>query len=209
MAKQKIHSTTQDFTEIADIMGDIVFFKNKSAVAILEVSSVNFFLLSNDEQNARIYGYMSLLNSLSFPIQIFIVSRRIDLGSYIKTLDDRIASVQSQKIKEHLTQYKEFIKVLIQGEGLLDKKLFVVIPFTNLELGAISNVSGAKDAVFTEQAKSVLYSKRNNIISQIERMGLSARALSNDELAKLFYELFNQDFVSFDFNSTDIKNVII
>ena len=209
MAKQKINSTTQDFTEIADIMGDIVFFKNKSAVAILEVSSVNFFLLSNDEQNARIYGYMSLLNSLSFPIQIFIVSRRIDLGSYIKTLDDRIASVQSQKIKEHLAQYKEFIKVLIQGEGLLDKKLFVVIPFTNLELGAISNVSGAKDAIFTEQAKSVLYSKRNNIVSQIERMGLSARALSNDELAKLFYELFNQDFVSFDFNSTDIKNVII
>lgn len=209
MAKQKINSTTQDFTEIADIMGDIVFFKNKSAVAILEVSSVNFFLLSNDEQNARIYGYMSLLNSLSFPIQIFIVSRRIDLGSYIKTLDDRIASVQSQKIKEHLAQYKEFIKVLIQGEGLLDKKLFVVIPFTNLELGAINNVSGAKDAIFTEQAKSVLYSKRNNIVSQIERMGLSARALSNDELAKLFYELFNQDFVSFDFNSTDIKNVII
>ena len=209
MAKQKINSTTQDFTEIADIMGDIVFFKNKSAVAILEVSSVNFFLLSNDEQNARVYGYMSLLNSLSFPIQIFIVSRRIDLGSYIKTLDDRIASVQSQKIKEHLAQYKEFIKVLIQGEGLLDKKLFVVIPFTNLELGAISGVSGAKEAIFTEQAKSVLYSKRNNIISQIERMGLSARALSNDELAKLFYELFNQDFISFDFNSTDIKNVII
>jgi hypothetical protein len=209
MAKQKIRSTTQDFTEIADILGDVVFFKDKSAVAILEVSSVNFFLLSNDEQNARVYGYMSLLNSLSFPIQIFIVSRRIDLGSYIKTLDDRIASVQSQKIKEHLAQYKEFIKVLIQGEGLLDKKLFVVVPFTSLELGVISNVSGAKDAIFTEQAKSALYSKRNNIISQIERMGLSARALSNDELAKLFYELFNQDFVSFDFNSTDIKNVII
>lgn len=209
MPKQKIHATTQDFTEIADIVGDIVFFKNKTACAILEVSSVNFFLLSSDEQNARIYGYMSLLNSLAFPIQIFIVSRRIDLGSYLKLLDDRIATVQNPKIKEHLTHYKEFIKDLIQGEGLLDKKLFVVIPFSSFELGAVSGATGAKGAIFTEQAKSVLYSKRNNIIAQIERMGLVARALSNDELAKLYYELFNQDFISFDFNSGDIKNVIL
>ena len=72
--KDKIHSTTQDFTDILDIVEDIVLFKGKNACCVLEVSSVNFFLLSADEQNAIIYVYMSLINSLSFAIQILIVS---------------------------------------------------------------------------------------------------------------------------------------
>ena len=43
MARDKIHSTTQDFTEIVDIIDDVVLFKGKNAASILEVGSVNFF----------------------------------------------------------------------------------------------------------------------------------------------------------------------
>src|SRR3989344_5429732 len=102
MAKKKIHSTTQDFTEIVDISDDVVFFKGGNTCMVAEVSSVNFFLLSNDEQNARLYGYMSLLNSLSSYIQILIVSRRVDMGKYQKLLDDKISSVKNPKIAEQL-----------------------------------------------------------------------------------------------------------
>src|SRR3990167_898355 len=114
MAKPKIHSTTQDFIEIVDISDDIVFFKSGYACMVIEVSSVNFFLLSADEQNARIYGYMSMLNSLSFPIQIMIVSKRIDLAAYLGLLDQKITSVANPRIKEHLQLYKEFIQELIK-----------------------------------------------------------------------------------------------
>src|SRR3990172_11320947 len=116
MAKPKIHSTTQDFIEIVDISDDIVFFKSGYACMVIEVSSVNFFLLSQDEQNARIYGYMSLLNSLSSSIQILIVSRRVNLVSYIKLIEDKIAGIQNPKVKEQLTVYRDFIKNLIKGE---------------------------------------------------------------------------------------------
>ena len=118
MAKSKIHSSTQEFTEIVDISDDIVFLKNGNACMIMEASSVNFFLLSQDEQNARIYGYMSLLNSLSSSIEILIVSRRIDLGNYIKLIEDKITTLTNPKIKEQLTLYRDFIKDLIKGEGL-------------------------------------------------------------------------------------------
>lgn len=211
MKKQKIHSTTQDFTEIVDITDEMVFFKGKNACMVMEVSSVNFFLLSSDEQNARIYGYMSLINSLSFPIQIMIVSRRIDLSNYIKILEERIQNVVNPRVSEQLSLYKEFIQDLIRGEGLLDKKTYIVIPFSSLELGAATAVKNndKKQASFVEQAKSILLSKRDNVATQIERMGLMARPLATDELAKLYYELFNQDFFSFDFNSEDVKNVIL
>jgi hypothetical protein len=211
MAK-KIHSTTQDFTEIVDIADDIVFLKGGNACMIAETSSVNFFLLSQDEQNARIYGYMSLLNSLSSFIQIMIVSRRIDMGAYIKLLDDKIVNTSNTKIGEQLILYRDFIKDLIKGEGLLDKKIYVVIPFSQLELGPVSaaqGAAGAKKLSLNERIKSGLVSKRNNVLDQIQRMGLTAKPLGTDELIKLFYELFNQEFVTLDFNSSDIKNVVL
>ncbi len=211
MAKQKIHSTTQDFTEIVDIADDVVFFKGKNACMVIETSSVNFFLLSNDEQNARIYGYMSLINSLSFPIQIMIVSRRVDLSNYIKILEQKIDSVANPRVQDQLSLYKEFIQDLIKGEGLLDKKTYIVIPFSSLELGATSTVKdiNKKAMTFTEQVKTILMSKVTNVATQVERMGLMAKPLGTDELSKLFYELFNQDFFTFDFNSSDVKNVIL
>ena len=213
MAKSKIHSSTQDFTEIVDVSDDIVFLKGGNACMIMEVSSVNFFLLSQDEQNARIYGYMALLNSLASAIQILIISRRVDLGNYIKLIEEKISNIQNQKVREQLTLYRDFIKDIIKGEGLLDKKIYIVIPFSQLELGVATTVKtqrpDKKNLPLSEGLKSVLLSKRNNIATQVERMGLIARPLTTNELIKLYYELFNQEFITLDFDSSDIKNVIL
>ena len=215
--KDKIHSTTQDFTEIVDILDDVVLFKGKNACSILEVSSVNFFLLSADEQNARIYGYMSLINSLSFAIQILIVSKRVDMGNYLKLLDQKIEGSGNNRIKEHLSMYRQFIDELIKGEGLLDKKIYIVVPYSYLESSLAVPGSQAqapqgkkaKAGTFAEQAKEALISKRGVIQSQVERMGLSARPLSHEELIKLYYEILNNDEITVDFDSQDVKNVIL
>lgn len=213
MAKSKVHSSTQNFTEIVDISDDIVFLKSGNACMIMEISSVNFFLLSQDEQNARIYGYMSLLNSLSSSLQVLIVSRRVDLGNYVKLIEEKISNIQNQKIREQLTLYGDFIKDLIKGEGLLDKKNYIIIPFSQLELGVatagLTQTKEKKNLSFNERVKSALVSKRNNVATQVERMGLIARPLSTNELIKLYYELFNQEFITLDFDSSDIKNVIL
>jgi hypothetical protein len=213
MGKSKIHSTTQGFTEVLDISDDIVFMRGGNACMILEVSSVNFFLLSQDEQNARIYGYISLLNSLSSSIQILIVSRRVDMGNYIKLLEERITNVHNPKVGEQLTLYRDFIKDLVKGEGLLDKKVYIIIPFSQLELGVAgatqTQVREKKNLTLNERIKSALISKRSNVAVQVERLGLIARPLATNELIKLYYELLNQEFITLDFDSSDIKNVIL
>lgn len=200
----KIKSSTQDFTDITDIVEDVIMLKNGNACSVLEVSSVNFFLLSQDEQNARIYGYMSLLNSLSFAIQIVIVSKKIDLTAYIASLDHKISTSSNPKIAEHLSLYKDFIQELIKGEGLLDKKTYVVIPFSSLELGP---TAGKKD--HGTRMQEAIATKRSSIMTQIERMGLSSRVLKAEELARVFFELFNQQAISVDFSSNDVKNIIL
>ncbi len=214
--KDKIHSTTQDFTEIVDIVEDVVLFKGKTACSVLEVSSVNFFLLSAEEQNARIYGYMSLINSLSFAIQILIISKRVDMGNYLKLLDQKITDSQNPKIKEHLSMYRQFIDELVKNEGLLDKKIYVIIPYSYLEASLVPsgqktppNQKKTEGGPFAQQAKNALLSKRAVIQAQIERMGLMARPLSHEELIKLYYEVLNNDSITVDFDSQDIKNVIV
>ncbi len=200
----KIKSSTQAFIEIEDIKEDVVFLRGRSACSILEVSSVNFFLLSQDEQNARIYGYMSLLNSLSFALQIVIVSKKIDLTAYIGSLDHKITTVNNPRIKEHLRLYKEFIQELIKEAGLLDKKTYAVIPFTSLELGA----TGANKDYSTRVVEAIA-TKRSNVMTQIERIGLSSRVLKAEELGRIFFELYNQQAIPVDFSSSDVKNIII
>lgn len=219
MAKTKINSTTQDFTDIVDIIDDVVLLKGKNACSILEVSSVNFFLLSSDEQNARIYGYMSLINSLSFAIQILIISKRVDMGVYLKLLDQKITTIQNLKLKDHLTMYRQFVDELVKNEGLLDKKIYIVVPYSYLEATITltsqknappkAQTGRAKPSAFSEQAKNALVSKRAVIQAQVERMGLMARVLQHEELIKLFYEIFNNETITVDFNSQDIKNVIV
>lgn len=200
----KVKSSTQDFIEITDIVDDVIHLKNRTACSILEVSSVNFFLLSQDEQNARIYGYMSLINSLSFALQIVVVSKRIDMTTYLSSLDHKITVTQNPRVSEHLTMYRDFIQELVKGEGLLDKKTYVVIPFSSLELGPIS---GKKD--YNTKVAEVIATKRANVATQIERIGLSSRTLKAEELARVFFELFNQSAINVDFTNSDVKNVIL
>ncbi len=205
MAKAKIQSTTQGFTEVEDIKDGILFLKGNNAASILEVSSVNFFLLSTEEQNARIYGFMSFLNSLSSAIQIFIVSKKVDMTEYLSMLESKIEKTQDPNLSEHLIMYKQFIQELVKGENLLDKKIYVVIPFSSLELGPITN----KKMTLQDRIKEAVNSKQAGVLSQIQRMGLSARPLESSEVAKVLYELYNQETVSLDFQSDDITNIIL
>src|SRR6266550_3126397 len=80
MAAQKIHATTQKFTEIVDFIDNIVVLEGGAACMIIEITASNFALLSRREQDTRIFAYASLLNSLSFPIQILIRNKRIDIS---------------------------------------------------------------------------------------------------------------------------------
>ena len=82
-----VKASTQSFTEIEDIREDIVLLKDFSAVVVIEVGAVNFWLLSAEEQSAMIYAYSNLLNSLSFPVQVLILSKK---WTYHRTLNTLI-----------------------------------------------------------------------------------------------------------------------
>lgn len=209
--KPKIRSTTQHFTEIEQISNDIVYFRGGYACIILETSSVNFYLLSQEEQEARLSGFMAFLNSLNFSVQILINTKSVDIASYLAIIDNKLANETRLQIVEHLKHYREFVQGLIKTKNLLDKKFYVAIPFSNLELGPIpqeAKTHTSKDQI-QKQTDTILQNKKVSILTQLQRMGLSARQLTTSEAIKLFYELYNHQPMTIDYDPEDPKNIIL
>ncbi len=186
---QKIRTSTQKFIEIQDILDNVVVLSSGNACLIIEVEATNFPLLSKEEQDAKILSYSSLLNSLSFPIQIVVHSKRVDVSSYLKILENEITQCQNPLLKSHIKEYRDFIQELVTVNTVLDKKFYIVVSHSALEGGL-----GQGLETFTKTATAKLSIKGEAIHTQLKRVGLKARTLNKEELVKLFYEIYNGDY---------------
>lgn len=204
MAKvQKIQASTQKFTQIEDIVDDIVVLSGGSACLIIEVSSTNFALLSVEEQETKIQAYASFLNSLTFPIQILVNNRRVNISAYLEVLDKEISKLQDTIVIQYMQLYKNFIQQLVKQNIVLDKRFYIAIPYSFLEGGAVKTISSAaKQDTNIMPMKASLHSKAEGIRNQLQRINLQTRILEKDELIKLYHQMYNPE----DSNST--QNVV-
>ena len=187
-----VKASTQVFVEIEDVKDDVVLLKDFSAALVIEVGAVNFWLLSQEEQISTIYAYAGLLNSLSFPTQILILSKKMDVSSYLEYLDERIKKQSAELMKKRLTSYQEFIKTIVKKNSVLEKRFFFVIPFSPLEMGVSGvNTKGLNKEYVISRAKTSLYPKRDHLIRLLSKIGLRATILQKQELVELFYNLYN------------------
>jgi hypothetical protein len=197
MAAKKIHATTQKFTEIVDFVDNVVVLDGGAACMIIEITASNFALLSRREQDTRIFAYASLLNSLSFPIQILIRNKRIDISIYLKSLDEIIAATLNPQLKQYITYYRTFVHEMVTVNVVLSKSFYIVIPYSALEGG----VAGVKSSVQKGQsqaqltaadAKKALNTKSSTLLGQLQKFATSARVLEKEDLIKLFYDIYNE-----------------
>lgn len=198
-------STTQRYLDIHDITNDFVIMRDGSVSVVLQVNAINFGLLSEPEQDAIIYAYAALINSLSFPIQIVVKSQPKDVTRYLEYIDQQQNQATSELRRRQITQYRQFVANLITEQNVLDKTFYTVLPLTSLEVGlpgSINPLSGMtdqnKDVQFDkyyvlEKAKNILIPRRDHMISQFARLGLQARQLNTKELIHLFYVAYNAE----------------
>lgn len=184
-----IISTTQDHLEIEGIAKDLIILKNGSLALVLQVSAINFGLLSEEEQDATIYAYAGLLNSLSFPIQILIRSVKKDISGYLETLSAQEAKLKKPVYKDRMRKYREFIETTIVEQNVLDKKFYTIIPY--------QQVSMKKNTPITDElinkAATDLEPKREHLIKQFSKIGLKAKQLNSKQLLSLLYNFYNPE----------------
>ena len=203
---ENIKSSTQESLDIYTIKNHLIFLKDGSCSLVLKTTAINFNLLSEEEQDATIYAYAGLLNSLSFSIQILIRSQRKNISDYINLLDNRIQGTPSQKVKEQLLSYRQFVKSLVKENRVLEKKFYVIVSFSAVELGISKATFNPLSKTpqkppfdlqyIEEKASMALYPRRDHIIRQFARIGLKASQLYTSELVTLFYTIYNQGSVT-------------
>lgn len=194
-----IKSTTQEFVDIEDINHDVIMFSDGSCSLVISTTAVNFSLLSGNEQEAMITAYAGLLNSLSFPVQLLIRTQHKDVTSYLNQLEEQEKKQQNPKLAASIKSYRIFVATMVKEKNVLDKKFYIVIPFSNLELGPSTKVlfskkkrglPYAKSYIF-ERALAVLLPKRDHILRLLTRLGLRGTQLTNQQLALLFFSIYN------------------
>jgi hypothetical protein len=198
-ARARAQFSTQDHLEVKDIIDDIVVTATGSVALILQTTAVNFDLLSEYEQDNKIVSFAGLLNSLNFPIQILIKTNRIDITSYVNYLKSQTERAMSPGLKKQLQIYTQFIQNLIVQNDVLDKKFYIVIYYNPVasitSAGVLKQDSGTRSTVevekLAERGKIFLYPKRDHILKQLGRMGLTGHQLTNPELMELFYNIYN------------------
>ena len=201
---KEISSTTQKFLDIHDISNDLIILKDGSTALIITVNAMNFGLLAEEEQDAIIYSYAGLLNSLNYPIQIVIKSQTKDVTGYLHLLDEELETATSQIKRDWIKKYRSFVGNLIKERNVLDKKFYVVIPATALEMGLVApssvipgvtktDLSSVERSVILDKAREILEPKRDHLLSQFGRIGLIAKQLVTQEIIQLFYVSYNPE----------------
>ncbi len=105
-------NSTQNALQIAEIRDGIVIMNDGSYRAVAMVKSINFDLMSPQEREAVEYSYQGFLNSLYFPVQIFIRSQKVDLRPYIQKLDKIRSEHDNMLLALLMEDYIDFISDL-------------------------------------------------------------------------------------------------
>lgn len=194
-------SSSRQQINIKGVRDGILMLDRNRYRAVYEVSSVNFELKSEDEQDALIDTYESFLNSLPCPIQIIVRIRELDMGKYLSDLNARLAGETEEVYRDQIQNYGEFVKDLVSDNSILSRHFYVVLPFE------------VKDADF-DTAKERL-SVNGDIVSKgFMRLGARTRQLDSLEVLDLFHSFYNPaqakrqpitDQVAMLLNSTYVK----
>lgn len=190
--------STQDFLPIEQIREGVIVLKNKALRGVLMVSSVNFALKSEEEQNAVIYQFQNFLNSVDFTCQIVIQSRRLNITGYLDRLKDLEKKQENELLKIQTAGYREFIQGLVETGIIMAKTFFVVVPYTigegygetptGKKLFAMPKLPTLTEDAF-QRCKTQLWQRMEFLALGLRRCGLKAVPLSTPELIELFWAL--------------------
>jgi hypothetical protein len=204
--KQIKPNSTQAHLPFVGVEDGIVIMPDGSYRAVLAVGATNFSLKSQQEQEAIIVTYQNFLNSLNYSIQIVMQSRTLDLEPYLKKLEDGIPNQRNDLIKQQTADYAAYMRELITAANIMDKRFYVVIPYSPIQVSKQSFLSslfpkGNAGPIKIDQKQFEVHrdelKQRAAIIgSGLSTMGLKVTALDTDDVIRLFYNCYNIDLAA-------------
>jgi type IV secretory pathway VirB4 component len=199
---ESLGKSAQEFVDIAEIKDGVVVLKNNSLRAVLMVSSINFDLKSTQEQEAIVAAYQGFLNSLDFPIQILISTRKLDIDPYLNLLAEKERIQPNDLLRFQISEYRAFVKNLVDVSNIMSKFFYIIVPFALTEAKKGSFLEKLKIALNPKQAKieremefesykTQLWQRVDHIIAGLSGTGIKITPLGTEELIELYYNAYN------------------
>ncbi len=195
---------TQRYLDIAEIRDDMVIMNDGTVRSVLLVSSINFALKSEDEQEAIIQSYVTFLNGLDYPIQVTIQSRRMNIDSYILALGEQERKTTNDLLRAQIGDYRTFVSELVSLGHIMQKRFYVVLPYdplTNKKRGFFQRLSLVLSPAAAahlndkqlEERREQLSRRTNMAAGNLLSMGLQTARLDTQGLIELYYNAYNPD----------------
>ncbi len=194
--------STQQYLNILEIRDNTVILKDGTLRGVVLVSSINFALKSEDEQNAVIQGYIQFLNTLDFPLQILIQSRKLNIDDYLERLKTIEKEQTNELLKVQTREYRQYIAELVSLADIMSKRFYIVIPYATGSIGSRGFISRFKEALSPTTVINIkqkkfdknrveLWKRMEYIIDGLSSIGLKAVALDTQGLIELYYNTYN------------------
>lgn len=177
--------------------------KDGSLRSVLLVSSLNFALKSEDEQNAIIQGYVQFLNSINFPVEIVIQSRKLDISAYLENLKDRAKAQTNELLKIQTQEYRQYVSELVSLSDIMEKRFFVVVPYSATGKGKQKTyIQRVNEVIFPGSSIKLSKGRFQKYLTEINRrvdlvsgglssIGLKVKRLDTRALIELYYQAYN------------------
>lgn len=202
-------NSTQNTLLISEIREGMLIMNDGSFRSVVSCESINFDLMSPREREGVEFSYQSFLNSLYFPVQIFVRSQKVDIGPYLEKLVQLRRDQDNMLLGVLMDDYINFIDVVSRETNIMDKNFYVIVPyFSTGDLGSLANASKSIFASFTKpkeqqrikidqaayaKAKDELSNRTNAVMSGLFQMGVKSAQLDTKQLSELYYNSYNPD----------------
>lgn len=212
-----------EFMEFDKVEDNMIVRKNGNKyIMAIECQGVNYDLMSGLEKNSVEQGFLQFLNTLRYPIQLYIQTRTVNLESSINTYKQRVNEIKNDYMKKQM-EYNSVASSGSQPQKIVENARFEMVKAQNLyEYGMdiiqntermnfnknilkkhyyviisytpedINKTDYAMDEV-KNMAFSELYTKAQAIISSLSVCEINAKVLNSKELVELMYIAYNRD----------------
>lgn len=206
-------NSTQNSLLISEIRDGIVIMNDGTFRAVVMCKSINFDLMSPQERESVEFSYQGFLNSLYFPVQIFIRSQKVDLRPYLEKIDKVRVGTDNMLLGLLMEDYIAFLAQIAQQSNIMDKRFYVVIEYPDPDEKDIKSSIKQSTGFFSglaelfapkgggttineaqlEEAKTKLRERVEAVMSGLSQASIKSLPLDTQELIELYYDAYNPD----------------
>ncbi|WP_289026368.1 hypothetical protein [uncultured Flavonifractor sp.] len=185
----------QDFLPFDDIRNNMIILPNHCYRSVIECSALNYDLKTEGERDQIEMSFQQFINSLNFPISIFLQTKEIDNSRRIETLRDEISKtlVEFPGMKNYADHFMADMENLSARIGNnQQKKRYIIVSYDD----ALA-LDGLTDGEKAAYANKELLNRCNAIRSGLDAVGIITKTLSTAELIELVYSCYNREGFSY------------